>query len=204
MPADAPSDCMSPVGSGTVKLWRPRRFGDTRGWFMETYSEARALDFGIAERFVQDNHSYSATTGTVRGLHFQRPPRAQAKLVRCVRGAIMDFAVDIRRGSPTYGRFVTAMITAEAGEQIYVPPGFAHGFVTLGPDVEVIYKVSDVYSPECDGGLLWNDPDIGIDWPLPARGGPVLSDKDKALPRLAGFESPFPYDGRPMQLVEIA
>ena len=175
----------------------PRRFVDPRGWFTETYSEAWALAAGIYTRFVQDNQSFSAFGGTIRGLHYQRPPRAQAKLVRCVRGSIMDYAVDIRRGSPTYGRYVSAKLTAESGEQLFVPVGFAHGFVTLEPDVEVAYKVSDIYAPDCDGGLIWNDSTIGIDWPLP-KSGAILSNKDKTLPTLASLDSPFEYDGRPL------
>ena len=179
-------------------LLRAPRFGDARGWFMETYSEARARAVGLDVRFVQDNQSFSAQTGTIRGLHFQRPPHAQAKLVRCVRGSIMDYAVDLRRGSPTYGEWVGAKLTAEGGEQLFVPIGFAHGFITLEPDVEVAYKVSDVYAPDCDGGIVWNDPAIGIDWPLPASGA-VLSDKDKTLSFLTEVESPFEYDGPPLK-----
>ena len=179
-------------------LLRPRRFGDARGWFMETYSEAAALAAGIDVRFVQDNQSFSATEGTIRGLHFQRPPHAQAKLVRCVQGSIMDYAVDVRRGSPTYGQYVSAKLTADGGEQLFVPVGFAHGFVTLEPDVEIAYKVSGLYAPDCDGGIVWNDPTISIQWPLPASGA-VLSDKDKILPTLAEFDSPFEYDGRPLE-----
>ncbi|CAN5211072.1 dTDP-4-dehydrorhamnose 3,5-epimerase [soil metagenome] len=165
---------------------------------METYSEATALVAGIADRFVQDNQSFSAAAGTVRGIHFQRPPNAQAKLVRCVRGSILDYAVDLRRGSPTYGQHVAAKLTAAGGEQLYIPVGFGHAFVTLEPDVEVAYKVSDVYAPDCDGGIVWSCPTIGIDWPLPAS-GPVLSDKDKILPTLAEFDSPFEYDGLPLE-----
>ncbi len=165
---------------------------------METYSEASALVAGIDVRFVQDNQSFSAAEGTIRGLHYQRPPHAQAKLVRCVRGSIMDYAVDIRRRSPTYGRHVAVRLTADGGEQLFVPVGFAHGFITLQPDVEVAYKVSDVYAPECDGGVIWNDPTIDIDWPLPASGA-VLSDKDKGLPTLVEFDSPFEYDGCPLE-----
>lgn len=182
----------------SVVLIKVPRFGDARGWFSETYSERRAESAGIDVRFVQDNQSFSAAAGTVRGLHFQRPPQAQVKLVRCVRGSIMDYAVDIRRGSPTYGKWVGAKLTAEGGEQLYVPVGFAHGFVTLEPDVEVAYKVSDFYAPDCDGGIVWNDPTIGIDWALP-EGRAVLSDKDKVLPTLAQFDSPFEYDGVPLQ-----
>lgn len=184
--------------TSAVTLLKAPRFGDARGWFSETYSERRAESAGVDVRFVQDNQSFSATAGTVRGLHFQRPPHAQAKLVRCVRGSIMDYAVDIRRGSPTYGKWVGAKLTAEGGEQLYVPLGFAHGFVTLEADVEVAYKVSDFYSPDCDGGIIWNDPTIGIDWSLP-EGGAVLSDKDNVLPTLAQFESPFEYNGVPLQ-----
>ncbi|MGQ2989686.1 MAG: dTDP-4-dehydrorhamnose 3,5-epimerase [Brevundimonas sp.] len=186
-----------PASSPTPILLKPRRFGDARGWFMETYSETALAAVGVHDRFVQDNQSFSAFQGTIRGLHFQRPPHAQAKLVRCVRGAILDYAVDLRRGSPTYGRFVSATLTAEGGEQLYVPVGYGHAFVTLEPDVEVAYKVTDVYAPDCDGGIVWNDPTLGIDWPLPAS-GPVLSDKDQRLPTLAAFDSPFEYDGTPM------
>lgn len=179
-------------------LLRAPRFGDARGWFSETYSEARAAAAGIDVRFVQDNQSFSAQPGTIRGLHFQAPPHAQAKLVRCVRGSIMDYAVDIRRGSPTYGRWVSARLSADGGEQLFVPVGFAHAFITLEPDVEIAYKVSNVYSPESDGGVRWNDPEIDIDWPLPPS-GPVLSDKDRSLPTLAEFESPFEYCGAPLE-----
>lgn len=191
------------VSKGGVTLIKAPRFGDARGWFSETYSERRAESAGVDVRFVQDNQSFSAAAGTVRGLHFQRPPHAQAKLVRCVRGSIMDYAVDIRRGSPTYGKWVGAKLTAEGGEQLYVPAGFAHGFATLEADVEVAYKVSDFYAPDCDGGIVWNDPTIGIDWPLPAEGA-VLSDKDKILPTLAEFDSPFQYDGVPLQPLAAA
>lgn len=179
-------------------LLRAPRFGDARGWFSETYSEVRAAAAGVDVRFVQDNQSFSAQAGTIRGLHFQAPPRAQAKLVRCLRGSIMDYGVDIRRGSPTYGRWVSAKLSAEGGEQLFIPVGFAHGFITLEPDVEIAYKVSDVYAPDCDGGVLWNDPQIGIDWPLPPS-GPVLSDKDRSLPTLAEFKSPFEYEGAPLE-----
>lgn len=181
----------------TVKLIATRRFGDDRGWFSETYAEAKLAAIGIADRFVQDNQSYSAHVGTVRGIHFQRPPHAQAKLVRCVRGAILDYAVDLRRGSPTYGRHVAAELSAANGRQLYVPVGFGHAFVTLEPDTEVAYKVSDIYAPDCDGGVAWNDRTIGVDWPLPASGA-VLSDKDAALPQLDAFDSPFDYDGVPL------
>lgn len=175
-------------------LLKPKRFADERGWFSETYNRREAAELGITDEFVQDNHSVSRPAGTLRGLHFQTPPQAQAKLVRCIKGRIKDYAVDIRRGSPTYGRHVTAELTAEDGWQLYVPVGFAHGFVTLEADCEVVYKVSNYYAPAHDAGLRWDDPDIGIAWPLPPS-GPVLSPKDEALPLLAEFDSPFAYDG---------
>ena len=164
---------------------------------METYSDAAAAKAGFTDRFVQDNQSFSVFEGTIRGLHFQRPPHAQGKLVRCLRGSIMDYAVDLRRGSPTFGQHVAAKLTEAGGEQLYVPIGYGHAFVTLEPNVEVAYKCTAVYAPDCDGGILWSCPTIGIDWPLPAT-GPVLSDKDRRLPTLAEFESPFDYDGRPL------
>jgi dTDP-4-dehydrorhamnose 3,5-epimerase len=180
---------------GRVELFKPRRFGDARGWFSETYSRRAYAELGLAAEFVQDNHSMSAAVGTLRGLHFQVPPHGQGKLVRCPRGAIMDYAVDVRRGSPTYGRWASAELTAENGHQLWVPVGFAHAFVTLTPDTEVIYKVTDYYAPRCDGGIRWDS--VDIDWPLPAN-GPVLSDKDRLLPTLAEFDSPFDYNGEPL------
>jgi dTDP-4-dehydrorhamnose 3,5-epimerase len=180
-----------------VRLIAPRRFEDDRGWFMETSSPALLEAAGIDVDFIQDNHSYSRSAGTIRGIHFQRAPHAQAKLVRCLRGRVMDYAVDLRRGSPTYGRHVAAELSADNALQLFVPIGFGHAFVTLEPDVEVAYKVSDVYAPECDGGVAWNDPTIGIDWPLPAT-GPLLSPKDGTLPPLSQFDSPFDYDGVPL------
>ncbi|WP_309091628.1 dTDP-4-dehydrorhamnose 3,5-epimerase [Phenylobacterium sp.] len=180
-----------------VLFLRPRRFSDDRGWFSETYSERREASLGLRTRFVQDNQSFSAAAGTIRGLHYQRPPRAQAKLVRCLRGSIMDYAVDIRQGSPTYGQHVGARLTAAGGEQLYIPIGFAHGFITLEPEVEVAYKVSDFYAPECEDGVIWNDPEVGIDWPLEGRSA-ALSAKDERLPRLRDLVSPFEYDGRPL------
>lgn len=183
--------------SSPVKLIHTRRFGDDRGWFVETYHKARWIDQGVDCEFVQDNHSYSAPVGTIRGIHFQHAPHAQAKLVRCTRGRILDYAVDLRKGSPTYGEHVVAELTADNGDQLFVPVGFGHAFVTLEPDAEVMYKVSDFYAPECDGGIRWDCPTIGIDWPLPAS-GPVLSPKDELLPHLADFDSPFAYDGTPL------
>ncbi|MQX37747.1 dTDP-4-dehydrorhamnose 3,5-epimerase [Roseospira navarrensis] len=168
-----------------VRILKPRKFGDHRGFFSETYNKNALAEAGIHLDFVQDNHSLSATPGTLRGLHFQTPPMAQDKLVRVVRGAVWDVAVDIRAGSPTYGRWVGAEISAAAWNQILVPAGFAHGFLTLTPDTEVEYKVTAFYAPDCDKGLAWDDPDLAIDWPLPAGlDRPVLSEKDARQPRL--------------------
>ena len=182
-----------------VHLIKPRRFGDDRGWFTEFYHQTRFAKAGIDVKFVQDNHSLSRPAGTLRGLHFQAPPHAQAKLVRCISGRIYDVAVDIRAGSPTYGRHVGAELSADNGFQLFIPAGFAHGFVTLVTDCEVTYKVSDHYAPECDGGIRWDDPALAIDWPLPQGAPPILSDKDMRQPLLSAFDSPFPYDGRPLQ-----
>lgn len=176
-----------------VKLFKPRRLRDHRGVFAETYSRRVYTEMGVIDDFVQDNHSVSAAVGTVRGMHFQAPPHVQAKLVRCGRGAIFDVAVDIRRDSPTYGRWVGYELSAENGAQLYIPVGFAHGFATLEPDSEIIYKCSDYYAPETEGALRWDDPDIGIKWPLTSA--PVLSGKDAAAPLLAGFNSPFTFEG---------
>ena len=184
-----------------VQLIRPRRHGDTRGWFTETYNVEAFAKLGITCTFVQDNHSLSVPAFTLRGLHFQTPPRGQDKLVRCIRGRIFDVAVDIRNGSPTYGQWVGAELSAENGHQLFIPIGFAHGFVTLEPDCEVTYKCSDTYAPDADGGIRWDDPAIGtggIDWPMPAGTVPELSAKDAVQPLLADFDSPFPYDGRPL------
>lgn len=167
-----------------VKLITPRIYRDERGFFSETFSARELAAAGIAETFVQDNHSLSRTKGVVRGLHFQIAPRAQGKLVRVTRGAILDVAVDIRRGSPTYGQHVAMMLSAENWRQLWVPSGFAHGFCTLEPDTEVQYKVTDYYAPECDRGIRWNDPALGIAWPVAAELA-VLSDKDKNQPMLA-------------------
>jgi dTDP-4-dehydrorhamnose 3,5-epimerase len=176
----------------------PARHGDARGWFTESYSKRDLAAQGINCDFVQDNHSYSAARGTLRGIHYQAPPHAQAKLVRCLAGAIWDVAVDLRAGSPTFGKWVAAELTASGGEQLFVPAGFGHGFITLTENAEVAYKTSDYYAPECDGGIAWNDPDLTIAWPLDGI-EPVLSGKDAALPRLAEWESPFAYDGQPMR-----
>lgn len=180
-----------------VKLIHPRRHGDARGWFVETYNRDTFVNYGIDTTFVQDNHSLSAPAFTLRGLHFQTPPRAQNKLVRCIRGRIFDVAVDMRKGSPTYGQWVAAELSAKNGDQLFVPVGFAHGFLTLEPDCEVVYKCSDTYALDHDGGIAWDS--VGIDWPLPAGTTPELSAKDTRQPTLADFDSPFEYDGRPLE-----
>jgi dTDP-4-dehydrorhamnose 3,5-epimerase len=175
----------TPLAIADVKIIRPSRHGDARGFFSETYSQRElAATLGFELPFVQDNHSLSARAGTVRGLHYQSSPFAQDKLVRVVRGRIFDVAVDIRRGSATFGQHVTAEISAEAWNQILVPVGFAHGFVTLEPDTEVVYKVTNYYAREHDHGILWNDPALCIAWPVSAAVA-VISEKDRANPRLA-------------------
>src|SRR5256885_8644685 len=181
------------LGLPGLLLLKPRRFVDSRGYFVEIYNERTLSGAGVMARFVQDNESYSARRGTIRGLHFQLPPAAQAKLVRAVKGSVYDVAVDLRVGSPTYGHWEGATLTADGGEQLFVPRGFAHGFCTLEPDAVVAYKVDDFYSPANDSGLTWNDPTLAIDWPV----GPepaVLSDKDLKLGRFAEFRSPFRYE----------
>ncbi len=168
------------LGIDGVKLIKARKFGDRRGFFSETYSRKDFSEAGIDIEFVQDNHSLSSAIHTVRGLQFQLPPFAQDKLVRVIRGSIFDVAVDLRSRSSTYGKYVSAVISADAWNQILVPIGFAHGFMTLEPDTEVIYKVSNYYSPEHDRGILWSDRDLAIDWP--GQAGAQLSDKDGKLP----------------------
>lgn len=174
-----------------VLILTPQRFGDARGFFAETWNRARLAEAGITADFVQDNHSLSARKGTLRGLHFQAPPHAQAKLVRCGRGALLDVAVDIRRGSPTEGAWVTAELSAENGRQVWIPEGFAHGFLTLSDDTEIVYKCTDYYAPEADGAVRWDS--CGIDWPL--SDVPVLSQKDAEAPPLAAFRTPFAWQG---------
>ena len=173
-----------------VRVLSPRKLGDRRGFFSEVYSRRMLAHAGIDIEFVQDNHVSSAHPGTVRGLHFQSPPRAQDKLVRVVRGAVFDVAVDLRRSAPTYGRHASVVLSAAAWNQVLVPVGFAHGYMTLEPDTEVIYKVSDYYAPVHETGLLWNDPVLGIRWPFPERDA-ILSDRDRGLPSFAEFETPF-------------
>ncbi len=176
-----------------VLLISSKHHVDSRGWFSETFKRPRLNQLGITCEFPQDNQSWSRTKGTIRGLHFQRPPSAQAKLIACVRGKVLDVVVDVRVGSPSFGRSLAVELT-DAGEQLFVPVGFAHGFLTLTDDVIVSYKVSALYDPAMDAGLAWNDPDLGVDWPAPA-GGPIVSDRDAALPRLSALDSPFVYEG---------
>ncbi len=186
------------IARKSVQIIDSRCFGDDRGWFKETYNRDFFQTLGIECSFLQDNHSYSRSAFTLRGLHFQTPDHVQAKLVRCVRGRIFDVAVDIREDSPTFGRWVGSELSAANGLQMFIPGGFAHGFLTLEPDCEVCYKCSDIYQPSHDGGLRWNDPDIGIEWPLPEGVTPILSAKDELQPFVADFETPFPYDGVPL------
>jgi dTDP-4-dehydrorhamnose 3,5-epimerase len=173
---------ITPLAIPEVLLITPRRHGDARGWFAETWSERLMDQAGLTHSFVQDNQAFNARAGTVRGLHFQTAPHAQGKLVRVIRGAIWDVAVDVRSGSPSYGRWVGAELTAAGGEQLFVPRGFAHGYVTLSDNTELFYKVDGQYAPELEGGVAWNDPDLALPWPL--SGEPVLSEKDRGLPRL--------------------
>lgn len=173
-----------------VNVIRARKFGDARGFFSETFKQHALEEHGIAERWIQDNHSFSTARGVIRGLHFQAAPAAQAKLVRVTRGAVFDVAVDIRVGSPTHGRHVAVELSAEAWNQLYVPVGFAHGFCTLTDEAEVLYKVTAPYAPETEGGVLWNDPALGIDWPVDAASATVIA-RDAAWPSLADLQSPF-------------
>ncbi|AHD02240.1 dTDP-4-dehydrorhamnose 3,5-epimerase [Leisingera methylohalidivorans] len=179
------------TGLPGLKVLTPARFGDARGFFSESWNRQRLAALGIDLDFVQDNHSVSAQTGTLRGLHFQAPPHAQDKLVRCGQGALFDVAVDIRKGSPSYGKWFGIELSAENGKQLLVPKGFLHGFLTRTSNTEVIYKCTDYYAPECDGAVAWDS--CGIDWAF--DGTPVLSDKDKSAPALADFDSPFAWEG---------
>lgn len=173
-----------------VLLIEPARFGDNRGFFSESWNKERMAEHGISVDFVQDNHSLSSAVGTVRGLHFQAPPNAQAKLVRCGRGVLFDVAVDIRKGSPTYGQWVGEELSFENGKQLFIPEGFAHGFITRTPDTEIIYKCNAYYAPESDGAILWDS--CGIDWGF--NGTPELSAKDANAPSFASFDSPFTWE----------
>ena len=177
------------LGLGGVVEIIPKKFGDARGFFAETYQRQRFADAGIAQDWMQDNQSFSAEKGTLRGLHFQVAPAAQDKLIRVLRGSIFDVAVDIRNGSATYGKWVSCVLSADKFNQLLIPKGFAHGFLTLEPDVEVLYKVSAPYAPDCDRGIRWDDPAIGIAWPLEAGQQPILSGKDAAAPPLADIAS---------------
>jgi len=175
----------------------PRRFGDARGFFCESWNRKTLHEAGIdLPEFVQDNHSLSHQVGTVRGLHFRSPPHAQGKLVRCGRGRLFDVAVDIRRDSPSYGRWLGVELSFDGGRQLWLPPGFLHGFVTREPDTEIIYKCTDHYAPDCDGAVRWDDPDLAIDWGL-APDAAVLSAKDAAAPLLRDFASPFLWSDQP-------
>ncbi|MEI4232796.1 dTDP-4-dehydrorhamnose 3,5-epimerase [Roseovarius sp. D22-M7] len=176
-----------------VLILEPARFSDQRGFFSESWNRRRMAEAGIDIDFVQDNHSLSHQAGTLRGLHFQTPPHAQAKLLRCGRGRLYDVAVDIRHGSPTYGRWTGAELSFENGRQLLVPVGFLHGFVTREPETEIIYKCSDYYAPDCDASVRFDDPDIGIDWGL--DGPPILSEKDAAAPRLRDLPAYFEWRG---------
>ncbi|MEX2445726.1 MAG: dTDP-4-dehydrorhamnose 3,5-epimerase [Dehalococcoidia bacterium] len=172
---------VTPLAIPDVRLITPVRHGDARGFFSETYNRRALAEHGIDIEFVQDNHSLSGPRGTVRGLHYQLPPFAQDKLLRVVRGAVFDVAVDLRRESPTFGQHVSAVLSADEGTQVLVPAGFAHGFCTLEADTEVIYKVSDYYAPDHDRGITWDDPDLGIEWPVGVDEA-VLSDRDRRHP----------------------
>ena len=180
------------TGLPGLKILTPRRFGDARGFFCESWNKARMAEAGLDYDFVQDNHSMSMAVGTLRGLHYQRPPHAQAKLVRCGRGRLLDVVVDIRKGAPSYGQWAAVELSFENARQVLIPEGFLHGFVTLEPETEIIYKCSDYYAPECDGAVAWDDPEIGVDWGNGwGEGVPLLSDKDAAAPRLAQIDNPF-------------
>lgn len=174
-----------------VYIIEPKVFGDARGWFMESWSKSKLEDIGIHADFVQDNHSFSKEKGTLRGLHYQRPPMAQAKLLRCVRGEILDVAVDVRKGSPTYAQWVGVKLSAENKRQLFIPRGFLHGFITLTDDVEVLYKADNYYAPDADGNVLWSDPSIGIDWEVVPQ---ILSDKDRSAPLLSDADVVFFYE----------
>jgi dTDP-4-dehydrorhamnose 3,5-epimerase len=179
---------ITPLSLPDLLLITPKRHGDARGWFAETWSRRAFEEAGIGADFVQDNQAFNARKGTLRGLHFQLAPHPQAKLVRVLKGAIFDVGVDLRTGSPTWGQWAGATLTAEAGEQLFVPRGFAHGYVTLTDDTELAYKVDGLYAPDREGGVAWDDPDLAIAWPL--DGEPVLSDKDQRLPRLKDLPPP--------------
>jgi dTDP-4-dehydrorhamnose 3,5-epimerase len=176
-----------------VLILTPRRFSDTRGWFTEVWNRETLAGLGICHDFVQDNHSFSLRAGTVRGLHFQSPPHTQTKLVRCARGRVFDVAVDIRKGSPTFGKWFGIELSADCGRQLLIPAGFLHGFVTREPATEVLYKCTDTYAPACDGAVRFDDPDLAIDWGIDPTAA-ILSDKDRAAPLFRNFATPFTYE----------
>lgn len=176
-----------PTALDGVLLLKPDRFGDARGFFSETWNKARLAEHGLTPEFVQDNHSMSAEVGTLRGLHYQSPPHAQGKLVRCGRGTLTDVVVDARKGSPTYGKWIAETLSFENGAQLWVPEGMLHGFVTREPMTEIVYKCTDYYAPQADGAVAWDS--CGIDWEL--TGDPILSDKDRTAPAWDDFDSPF-------------
>jgi len=171
-----------------VLIIEPQVFGDNRGWFMETYSKSKLQELGIDAEFVQDNHSFSAQKGTLRGIHFQNEPAAQAKLIRCTQGSVLDVAVDLRKGSPTYKKWVSIELSAENKKMFFIPKGFGHGFMTLEDNTEFQYKVDDYYSKENDRSIKYNDPEIGVDW---GQVEPVLSEKDKSAPLLKNSDVNF-------------
>ncbi|GAA3852676.1 dTDP-4-dehydrorhamnose 3,5-epimerase [Celeribacter arenosi] len=184
---------ITPTSIKDVVVIVPPRFGDHRGFFSESWNRAKLEAAGLSlPEFVQDNHSLSREIGTVRGLHFQSPPHAQGKLVRCGRGRLFDVAVDVRRGSPTFGNWVGEELTFENGKQLWIPAGFLHGFMTLEADTEIVYKCTDGYAPDCDGAVRWDS--CGIEWPLDGI-TPVLSGKDEAAQTLDAFDTPFSYEG---------
>lgn len=168
-----------------VVIIEPDVFGDNRGFFMESWNKKKMAELGLDYDFVQDNHSKSTVKGTLRGIHFQKGDKAQAKLVRCVKGAVLDVAVDLRKNSPTFKQWVGLELSEENKKQLLIPRGFGHGFVTLTDDVEFLYKADNYYAPEADGGIRWNDPDIGVVWGVE---NPILSEKDKVNPLLKEYE----------------
>lgn len=182
-----------PLAIADVKLLITKVYRDERGFFSETYSRQRMAAAGVPTEFVQDNHALSVNAGTLRGLHFQAPPHAQGKLVRVTRGAMFDVAVDIRVGSPTFGQHVSEVLSADSWKQIWIPPGFAHGYCTLEPDTEVIYKVTEYYEPASDRGLRWDDVSLGIQWPMD-RSRITMSDKDRRQPHLDELAPVFFYE----------
>jgi dTDP-4-dehydrorhamnose 3,5-epimerase len=179
-----------------------RRHADNRGWFSETFHHQRLRDLGIVCNFVQENQSRSSRKGTLRGFHFQEPPAAQAKLVSVLHGRILDVVVDIRRGSPTFGKYDFVELSGDNGKQLFVPIGFAHGFVTLEDEVSVLYKASDYYAPSREGGICWNDPDVAFPWPF-EDADLIRSEKDDRSPFLKDLESPFPFDGNPLTKLPV-